>query len=380
MSTGHLPVQLSNPVHFHWNENTMSTLILLLAALALAYLLSRSFILSIIELSDKYRLYDKANLIKLHKEQVSSLGGVALFSVFWLLAFVMVENDFLSLFFPASLMLFLVGVRDDLLGVHAWFRFTVQVIVAGLLLHWGMVFPQFTALGYTLPNWAVITLTVPFILAVINAWNFIDGSNGLAAGLTVISALAFAVYFFLNGNLDLTLLACLLTGAMLGFGTFNFGNRARVFMGDNGSTFTGLLLACMVINFIQQGKHLPVSNATLVQLCLAPLFVPVADMVRVVMVRLVQGRSPFKGDRCHIHHLMKARGFSPVAIALILGGLHLMIIVFSVALPWPVFLLVLSLLTLAFGVYLLRKKEITASQHELTTVKPTEEKLGKVAP
>ena len=358
----------------------MNTLTLLLAAFAMAYLLSRSFMLSIIELSDKYRLYDKANLIKLHEEKVSSLGGVAIFSVFWLLAFVFVKSDFLPLFFAGSLMLFLIGLRDDLLGVHAYFRLAVQVLVAGMLIYRGMAFPSFTAFGHTIPAWAVFFLTATFVLGVINAWNFIDGSNGLAAGLTVLSTLAFTLYFFLNGNQELTVLSCLLTGAILGFATFNFGNRARAFMGDNGSTFTGLVLAFMVITFIREGKHLPVSNATLVQLCLAPLFVPLADMARVVIVRLAKGRSPFKGDRSHIHHLMKARGFSPLSIALVLMAFQLLVIVFSVVMPLAIFAISVTLLTLIFSLYLLRKKQVADKQTQLKPVVRQKETLGKVAP
>lgn len=358
----------------------MNTLMLLLAVTAIAYLLSRSFMLSIIELADKYRLFDKANLIKLHEEKVSSLGGVALFSVFWLMAFVLVDNDFLPLFFTGSLLLFLVGLRDDLLGVHAWFRLLIQVVVAGVLIHWGMVFPQFTVLGYTVPTWATTAITVVFVLGVINAWNFIDGSNGLAAGLTLISTTAFGVYFLLNGNEDLAILACLLAGSMLGFATFNFGNRARAFMGDNGSTFTGLLLAFMVITFIQEGKQLPVSNATLVQLCLAPLFVPVADMARVVVMRLARGRSPFKGDRSHIHHLMKLRGFSPLSIALVLGAFQLLVVLLSVAMSWGAYLIALTVLTAAFFIFLLRKKAVIPEQRKLDKVQTTEDILSKVAP
>lgn len=358
----------------------MNTHILLLAALSLAFLLSRSFMFSIIELSDKYRLYDKANLIKIHEEKVSSLGGVAIFSVFWLLAFIFVKSEFLPLFFTGSLMLFLIGLRDDLLGVHAYFRLVVQVIVACLLIYWGMAFPQFTVLGYTTPQWLSMAITAVFVLGVINAWNFIDGSNGLAAGLTLVSTMAFGTYFLLNGNMELVVLTCLLSGTMLGFATFNFGNKARAFMGDNGSTFTGLLLAFMVITFIQEGKHLPVSNATLVQLCMAPLFVPVADMTRVVLVRLSKGRSPFKGDRSHIHHLMKARGFSPLSIALILMAFQLAVVVFSVIMPLAVFLVSVSILTAGFSLYLLRKKVVASGQLRLKPVKPAEENLSKVAP
>ncbi|GAB4262158.1 MAG: MraY family glycosyltransferase [Saprospiraceae bacterium] len=358
----------------------MNTYILLLAALALAYLFSRSFMLSIIQLSDKYRLYDKANLIKLHKEQVSSLGGVAIFSVFWLLAFVFVKNDFLPHFFTGSLVLFLIGLRDDLLGLHAYFRLAVQVVVACLLIYWGMTFPQFTAFGLTIPSWAATAITAVFVLGVINAWNFIDGSNGLAAGLSLVSTASFGFYFLLGGDTELALLTCLLAGAMAGFATFNFGNKARAFMGDNGSTFTGLVLAFLVISFIQEGKHLPVSNATLVQLCLAPLFVPFADMARVVLVRLARGRSPFKGDRTHIHHLMMARGFSPVYIALILMALQALVIVFAVAMPVEIFLTALALLTAGFYLFLLRKKVVAMGQHQLKPVKTKEESLSKVAP
>lgn len=357
----------------------MNTTIILIAGFAAALLLSRSLMLSIIELSDKYRLYDKANLIKLHEEQVSSLGGVAVFCAFWLLAFVFVRNGFLPLFFAGSLMLFLIGLRDDLLGVHAYFRLIVQVVVASILIYWGMAFPPFTAFGHSFPQVVVAMITVVFVLGVINAWNFIDGSNGLAGGLTIISSAVFGLYFFLNGNDDLAILSCILTGAMLGFISFNFGTQARAFMGDNGSTFSGLLLSFLVISFIQEDKHLPVSNATLVQLCAAPLLLPMIDMARVVLVRLFKGKSPFKGDRTHIHHLMKARGFSPNSIALILWMIHGAIIVLSVLLPLNAFLIALFLMVGGFSIYVLRKNKVAVSHTLMKPVKHGEESFSKVA-
>lgn len=354
--------------------------ILLLAAFAGAFILSRSFMKCIIELSDKYRLYDKTNTIKLHQEKVSSLGGVAIFSVFWLLAFVMVKDEFLPRLFTGSLLLFLVGLKDDLLGVHAWLRLVVQMLVAGMLIYGGMVFPQFTLAGFTAPWWLSAGLTVVFALGVINAWNFIDGSNGLAAGLTLIGASTFCGYFFIMGKGEMAVLACLLIGSMLGFAVFNFSNQARAFMGDNGSTFSGLVLAFLAVKFIQEGKGLPVSHASLIQLSLAPLVVPVLDMVRVVLVRLAGGRSPFKGDRSHIHHLMKVRGFSPLAIAIVLGTIQWLLILFAVTMPLGVFLVVAAALIAGFVYYLWHKKVNVTGQHKLERLKHPEEYFSKVAP
>ncbi|TAK42047.1 MAG: undecaprenyl/decaprenyl-phosphate alpha-N-acetylglucosaminyl 1-phosphate transferase [Saprospiraceae bacterium] len=298
-----------------------------LISLGTSYLLTRT----LIDVAKKKGLLDANNCLKQHSEKVCALGGVGIFSAFWLATF-LAGNGFavrdIPCLFAGAFILFLAGVKDDLTGMLALKRLALQIGVASLLFYSGIRISALPGMDGTLPLLLSYLLTTLFIGAVLNAYNFIDGINGLAGGLGVISGLTFFGLFLACGEIKMALMAVSLTGALLGFLWFNF-DRARVFMGDNGSTFMGLMLAWFSIVFLSERGQAEVESFVSPVFFMAILFVPLADMAKVVLGRLWRKSSPFRGDRTHIHHLMAAHGFGPAKTCWLLYGWQIIVIIFS---------------------------------------------------
>lgn len=298
-----------------------------LVSFGVSYILT----LAIIEVGRQKKLFDTNNYLKQHNEKVCALGGIGIFSAFWIAVF-MVGDGFairdLSCLFAGTFVLFLAGVKDDLTGLAALKRLALQIGVASLLFYHGIRIASIPGVLAPLPLPASYLFTVLFIGAVLNAYNFIDGLNGLAGGLGVIAGLAFFGLFLAAGEIKMAMMAISLTGALLGFLWFNF-NNARVFMGDNGSTFTGLMLAWFSIVLLSGNEQAEMGTFVSPLFFLAILFVPLADMVKVVLGRLWHRRSPFRGDHTHIHHMLACLGLGTKKICGLLFGWQAAVIIFS---------------------------------------------------
>ena len=313
------------------------------------------FILSIIDLARKRRLFDDNNHLKRHAEKVCSLGGVAIFSAFWISFSLMAREGLNSRYcflFAGSFMLFLVGVKDDLTGVTALSRLILQIGIASLLFFTGLKITSLPGLGVDLSAWGSYLLTVVLMAAIINAYNFIDGINGLASGLAFISSLAFGGVFYEAGAMNEVMISIGLAGSVLGFWFFNFGN-AKIFMGDNGSTFIGIMFTYLTITFLSPSIQKGLEGAISPFIAGAILLIPMADMVKVVLFRILRGGSPFRGDHTHIHHILKKTGAGHRTICLILYGWNVLVIIFSLfLLPQDFYLANTSLLLVAGLPYL----------------------------
>ena len=302
------------------------------------------FTLSIIDLAKQLKLFDANNSLKRHLEKVSSLGGIAIFAAFWIATCLVSDLESTGIanyLFVGSFILFLTGVRDDLVGIPALKRLVIQVGVASLMFIGGIRLIYLPGLEIELPLWGSYFLTIFLIGAVVNAYNFIDGINGLSGGLAIISALAFAFLFYTSGLKQFAAMALALAGAITGFLWFNFGT-ARIFMGDNGSTFIGVMLSFFAITFFQYHQFSPQLAALKTDLpleftgiswqpiiVLAILIVPVADMVKVILSRLFRRVSPFHGDRTHIHHLLLKRGLGQERICWLLYSWSIVVFLFA---------------------------------------------------
>jgi UDP-GlcNAc:undecaprenyl-phosphate/decaprenyl-phosphate GlcNAc-1-phosphate transferase len=165
-------------------------------------------------------------------------------------------------------------------------------------------------------------LTFFTILLVINSFNLIDGIDGLAASLGLISSFAFGLFFYINGNEPYAILGFAMAGSLLAFLMFNFP-PARIFMGDSGSMLIGLVNAILLIKFIETGgtaKSFPIASS--ISVGLGILLIPLLDVLRVFIIRLTKGVSPFAPDRNHVHHLLLNKGFShtKVTISLLIAA------------------------------------------------------------
>lgn len=218
----------------------------------------------------------------------------------------------------------LLGVADDLWSLDAVTKFAGQALAAGIMAWQGIQLVSLPIAGVTVPSAGMLLLITIFVVVLtINAVNFVDGLDGLAAGIVAISSSAFFLYSYLLSRdaspTDYSSLATLVTAALvgccLGFLPHNF-NPARVFMGDSGSMLIGLLLASSTIAITGQVDPAVVSRSQLVPaflplaLPLAILALPLVDVALAVVRRTRAGRLPWQPDKMHLHHRLLALGHS----------------------------------------------------------------------
>ena len=183
--------------------------------------------------------------------------------------------------------------------------------------------------------WQSYLISIFTYIVIVNAYNLIDGLDGLAAGIGFISAISFGVLFTLVGNVPLALLSFVLAGALLGFLIFNF-SPARIFMGDSGSLIIGAVISILAINSINIApSQLPVSisHINMPILAMSILVYPLADTIRAFTLRAIKGISPFTADKNHIHHKFISLGFSHTKTVLILYAYNIFIIAFALLFP-----------------------------------------------
>jgi len=311
----------------------------------------------VLEVAEKKKLFDVPNERKVHTRLVASLGGVGIFGGFILASLLSIQghlNYEFQYFFAASLVIFCLGLKDDLIILSASKKFIGQIIAASILIHLGGIRldSMHGVLGFEkLPEAFGLALSYLTIIVVINSFNLIDGVDGLAASLGILTMLVFGSYFFAIGYQAYALLAFAMAGSLAAFMIFNH-HPARIFMGDSGSLMIGLINAILVIKFINVANDplvaVPVPSA--VAIGFAILIVPLLDTLRVFSIRILNGQSPFTPDRNHVHHLLLDRGMDHAAVTLTCVTVN----VFFIVLAWfgrnlgPNYLMLL-MLTLAFS-------------------------------
>jgi UDP-N-acetylmuramyl pentapeptide phosphotransferase/UDP-N-acetylglucosamine-1-phosphate transferase len=299
----------------------------ILMSLALAFGITFYAIPSIIHVAVEKRLFDLPDDRKIHKAPIPSLGGLGIFAGFitsFLLTVSFSENwSSLQYLVAALLVMFFVGIKDDLLNITPLKKFLGQIMAAAILIFKGgfVITNMDGILGiHQLPMIAAYSLTFITIIVIINAFNLIDGVDGLAGSLGILSCSAFGVFFAVNNQIHIALIATSMVGALSAFLIFNL-RPARIFMGDTGSLIIGLINAVLVIEFINFAPTAPVfSMDAAPAVGFAIMFVPLFDTLRVFSMRMLHGESPFTPDRNHIHHLLLRLGLNHQQVT---GGLVL---------------------------------------------------------
>jgi UDP-N-acetylmuramyl pentapeptide phosphotransferase/UDP-N-acetylglucosamine-1-phosphate transferase len=235
-------------------------------------------------------------------------------------------NSSFQYIFAALMVMFFVGVKDDLVNMPPFKKFLGQMLAAVILVFKGgfVIDNMYGILGISqLPPFAAWFLSVITIIVVINAFNLIDGVDGLASMIVLVSSLLFAIFFGINGDYAFGCLAASVAGAVGAFLIFNY-QPARIFMGDTGSLMLGLLMSVLVIRFISTANSAPILSIGAAPVVgFAILFVPLFDTFRVFSWRMLQGTSPFTPDRNHIHHVLLRHGLSHSSVALSLAAANL---------------------------------------------------------
>lgn len=296
----------------------------------LAFLITFFSIPVIIEVAKDKKLFDEPDERKVHKAVIPTLGGLGIFAGFIVASLLGVPSSVPPVFqyFVAAIMvIFFLGIKDDILILSASKKFIGQLVAAAIVIKFGgiQINDMHGFLGlHTIPHTASILLTLFTIVVITNSFNLIDGVDGLAGSLGLLTSSIFGAYFLATSQLMYAVMAFSLVGSLIGFLIYNF-SPAKIFMGDTGSLLIGLLNSVFVIKFIAIAADpsfgLPVQSAPAIGFAI--LIVPLFDTLRVVTIRIISRRSPFSPDRNHIHHFLLDLGYSHrmITITCILGNI-----------------------------------------------------------
>jgi len=305
----------------------------ILLCISIAFSITYLSIPVIISVANNKKLYDVPDARKIHDTPIPSLGGLAIFAGFVMASITIISfaqaPDF-QYFFAAFLVIFFLGLKDDILDISPIKKFIGQVLAAFLIIYKGNIQIQsmhgFMGIDQLPPVFSIF-FTYLTIIVIINSFNLIDGVDGLASSLALMAVVIFGIYFYEVDMQAYSILSFATAGALVAFLIFNF-HPAKIFMGDTGSLLLGLINAILVIKFINvanSGVKIPVPSAPAVGFSI--LMIPLLDTLRVFGIRIGHRRSPFSPDRNHIHHLLLDRGMSHSAVTLTLVGVNLIFIV-----------------------------------------------------
>lgn len=307
---------------------------LLVVALAIPPIITVAF--------QKHLFDDPAESRKVHKRIVPNFGGIAIFSGFLFTSSLFIPSHLLpegNILMAAGLILFLIGLKDDIVGLSPSIKFIAQFSSATIIVVAAdiRIANLHGVLGIQeLPYLASIILTMFFVVGVVNAFNLIDGIDGLAGTLAIMLTLMYAILFFGAGELGWSYLAISLTGAMLGFLCYNV-SPAKIFMGDSGSLLLGFIAAVLSIKFLEitDGYDTffgPLEVTSTLGLVLAILIIPVFDTLRVFTLRILRNTSPFTADNNHLHHRLLFLGLSHMQATLVLVVCNVVFIILALSL------------------------------------------------
>ncbi len=243
---------------------------------------------------------------RMHRKPIPRIGGLAIFISFWIstLLFSQPTPELASIWVGGGILVIL-GVLDDIFRLTAGLKFVVQILAAVFAVVNGCVIDYINIGGEYFPLGVFsYPVTILWIVGLTNAINFIDGLDGLACGVSMISSISLFCVLLLHGSWEFAVITAILAGACLGFLPFN-ANPARIFMGDTGALFLGYTLAVISVQGVFK-LHAVLSF-------MAPLMVfafPLLDTLFAIVRRLLAGKSPFAPDRGHLHHRLVDMGFT----------------------------------------------------------------------
>lgn len=334
-----------------------------------AFALTYFAIPSIIHIARTKHLYDEPGERSSHKVRTPSLGGIGIFSgaIFSIVLWTPFQTfGNLQYILCALLILFLIGAKDDISPVSPTKKLVGQIMAAAILVFKsGIRLDSLYGLlgfhGY-LPEWLAVIISLFTILVIVNAFNLIDGINGLAGSVGVLIAGVLGSWFFATGHIEFATVAFAMVGATLAFLKYNY-SPAQLFMGDTGSLILGLVSAILVIKFIDLNFELPKTNPFRLSggpaVAIGVLIIPLFDTIRVFATRAARGKSPFQADRRHIHHLLIDFGYSHMRATAVLVTVNIIYICLVLGLDGIVnmhLLIVLEIFLAGAGTYYLHRE------------------------
>lgn len=346
----------------------------ILLSAALAFIITFFAIPVIIQIAKDKKLFDEPDERKVHKTVIPTLGGLGIFAGFIMACLVGTPAGLsaeLQYFVAAAVVIFFLGLKDDILIISASKKFIGQLIAAGILIRFAGV--EITNMhGFLgineIPQFASVTLSFFTIIVITNSFNLIDGVDGLAGSLGLATTLIFGIYFYNIGQLTYSVMAFAMAGSILSFLIYNF-SPAKIFMGDTGSLLLGLVNSILVIKFINSAGVTPgaIDFPAAPAIGFAILMVPLFDTLRVFGLRILDRRSPFSPDRNHVHHFLLDMGFSHKQITLTCVTVNILFVALAyfsrnMGTTAVVGLLLISALSLTSLLYYLRSRARQAQQ------------------
>ena len=310
----------------------------LLGGFILSLIISYTSYAPLLYIAIKKKLVDVPGERSEHTNIVPTLGGVGIYISLMLVMSIagsMLNSRIMLLMAGGITMLFFLGLKDDLIELSPKKKFLGQLLAAFLL----VVLTDTRIIGLSnifsieeLPYWVSVGFTVFVFILIINAYNLIDGIDGLAGSIALCMSLVFGMLFYQTNNSSAATIAFVLAGALIPFLRVNFSSKRKMFMGDTGSMIIGFVLAFLAVRFIADAQLVPktiyVKSAPII--ALAVLFFPLLDTFRIFFIRIfVLKTSPFKADKNHIHHRMLLLGLSHKETTGVIVFVNVLIIVLA---------------------------------------------------
>jgi UDP-GlcNAc:undecaprenyl-phosphate GlcNAc-1-phosphate transferase len=300
----------------------MNTYFLILVPTVLALIISLLVIPQVIKWVNKKGLLVQPNHRTSHIIPTPSMGGIGIFlGLLIVLPFLNFTTEIIVVLVSVAV-LFVSGFWDDCYEMKSLIKLFIQVGCASALYLAGFKIDNLHGIleFNELPEFISCLLTIVLITGVTNAFNLIDGIDGLAGGISLINSFFFGLIFLMNNQFNYAVIAFVLCGSLLGFLKYNF-SPAKIFMGDTGSLFLGLLMSVFMIKTFQTNVSTELSVSTSIVL----IFLPAFDTLRLFGQRILKKKSPFLADKNHLHHLllrlMPNHMYATLSILFLHGGL-----------------------------------------------------------
>ena len=286
---------------------------------------------------------------RMHKVPMPRLGGLAIFISFIATMFIFNKPDNIMIATAiGSTLIVAIGVVDDIFRIKAFYKFIVQVAASLVVISQGIIIERINIFD-TYIHFGIfsVPITILWICGLTNAINLIDGLDGLACGISTISAISLFVVTLLLGDPYIAFLIAILCGSCIGFLPFNM-NPAKIFVGDTGAMFLGFILSVISIQGLFK-VHAVLTFAVPFMV----LGVPIFDTMFAMLRRILHGRNPFSPDRGHLHHRFIDGGFNQKQTVRLLYAITAMFGVASIMLTQSMFAASISIIVLAFVIGIL---------------------------
>ena len=330
-----------------------------------AFLITYLTIPKIIGVVEYKRLMDNPNQRSSHIQKTPTLGGIAFFyTLIFALFFISGRDTFDETIYiiPGLTILFIVGLKDDLVVLSPGSKLIAQVLAVAFILA-NESFTIHSLNGFLnineIPYYLYLVIGAFMMLTVINSYNLIDGIDGLASVVGIVIMIIYTTIFYLTGEYFFALIAITMNACLMAFFGFNISSDRKIFMGDTGSLIVGFIISILTIKFLALKPYvyteLPflLENAPLI--AIAILIVPLFDTARVFTIRIANKKGPFSPDRNHVHHvLIDFWGLSHKQASFIIGCFNLLFVLLFIILGstaknlWVVLFLVAAVIILGY--------------------------------